>query len=93
MASIRVTRRFQVTIPARVREAIPVGIGDMLEAKAEEGRIVFTPVAVVSKRATGRLDALFARIPDRPHEEEKIMEDVRVELKEWRAERRGKRGS
>jgi AbrB family looped-hinge helix DNA binding protein len=47
MAFVSVKSKFQVVIPQSVREKIGLNVGDLLEAKAEHGRITFTPKSVV----------------------------------------------
>jgi len=37
---VRVTRNFQVTIPAEIRRALGIREGDLLEVRLEGGRIV-----------------------------------------------------
>jgi len=49
MPYVRVKQKYQVTIPISVRKAMNIHEGDTLEAKVEEGRIVFVP-QVVSDR-------------------------------------------
>ena len=47
-----VTNKYQVVIPRRVREQIGVAIGDVLDAKAIEGKIVFEPKSVADRGIT-----------------------------------------
>ncbi|MGD0500053.1 MAG: AbrB/MazE/SpoVT family DNA-binding domain-containing protein [Bryobacteraceae bacterium] len=49
MAPVAVKNKYQVVIPRRVREQIGVAVGDLLEARAEKGRIVFEPKSVVDR--------------------------------------------
>jgi AbrB family looped-hinge helix DNA binding protein len=39
-----VTRKYQVTIPKEVREALGIKVGDRLIVKVENGKIVMEPV-------------------------------------------------
>ncbi len=39
-----VTRKFQVTIPKEVREALGIRVGDRLLVKVVEGKIVMEPI-------------------------------------------------
>ncbi len=41
---VRVTRKFQMTIPRRVREALGIRVGDRLEVDVEGDRIVVRPL-------------------------------------------------
>ena len=43
MPLVKVTDKYQVTIPNVVRRKIGLGAGDMLEAKVESGKITLTP--------------------------------------------------
>ncbi len=49
MPIVTVKNKFQVVIPQRVREEIGVNIGDVLEARAENGRIIFEPKSLVDR--------------------------------------------
>ena len=49
MAIVTVKNKFQVVIPRGVREEIGVDVGDLLEARAEGGKIVFEPKSVVDR--------------------------------------------
>jgi AbrB family looped-hinge helix DNA binding protein len=46
MALVKVTPKYQVTIPTLVRRKMGVGAGDVLEAKIEKGKITLTPKAI-----------------------------------------------
>src|SRR5208282_1748517 len=48
-ALVSVKSKYQVVIPQSVREKIGLNVGDRLEAKAERGRITFTPKSVVDR--------------------------------------------
>ena len=43
MSLVKVTTKYQVTIPNVLRRKIGVGAGDTLEAKVESGKITLTP--------------------------------------------------
>jgi AbrB family looped-hinge helix DNA binding protein len=49
MAIVTVKNKYQVVIPQRVREEVGVAIGDILEARAEKGRIIFQPKSLVDR--------------------------------------------
>ena len=49
MALVAVKNKYQVVIPEKVREKIRVKVGDLLEARAERGKITFTPKSVVDR--------------------------------------------
>ncbi|BDB99814.1 AbrB/MazE/SpoVT family DNA-binding domain-containing protein [Saccharolobus caldissimus] len=39
-----VTRKYQVTIPKEVREALGIKVGDRLLVKVEDGKIIMEPI-------------------------------------------------
>jgi AbrB family looped-hinge helix DNA binding protein len=49
MALVSVKNKYQVVIPQNVREKIGLNVGDLLEAKAEHGKITFTPKPAVDR--------------------------------------------
>lgn len=49
MSLVTVKNKYQIVIPAKVRERIGVKIGDLLEANVERGKITFTPKSVVDQ--------------------------------------------
>lgn len=48
---VKVQRKGQVTIPTRLRVQLGLVDGDLVEAKAEKGKIVLTPKLIVDRRA------------------------------------------
>lgn len=90
MPLVTVKEKFQVTIPAKVRDQVILHVGDILEASVEEGAIVLRPKAVVDRVALGkRLEDLLGRTPTVPEfidkSEEQVMEEVIAEIAEVRA--------
>ena len=57
MAPVRIGPKYQVTIPQPVREALNLSAGDFLDAAAEGGRIVLTPLQLSAKAPAPRLTA------------------------------------
>lgn len=49
MALVRVKEKYQVTLPAALREKTGVVVGDLLEAKVQGKRITLTPKVVVDR--------------------------------------------
>lgn len=49
MSIVTVKNKFQVVIPQSVRDQISVSVGDVFEATAEGGKIVFQPKAIVDR--------------------------------------------
>ena len=65
MPLVRVKQKFQVTLPAEVREELHIKEGDLLEAVVHDDSVVLTPKAVVDKKSldaylTERLEELRA---------------------------------
>jgi AbrB family looped-hinge helix DNA binding protein len=51
MPLVKVKEKFQVTIPAEVRAAVQLAVGDILEATVQGTTIVLTPKVVVDRQA------------------------------------------
>jgi len=49
MRLVRIKQKFQVTIPASIREKLHLEEGELLEATTKGGTILFTPKAVVNR--------------------------------------------
>ena len=49
MPYVTVKNKYQVVIPAKVRERIGIKVGDLLEAKAQRGTVTFTPKSVIDQ--------------------------------------------
>lgn len=72
MPLVTVKNKYQVVIPQRVREQVGVAIGDLLEAKAVNGRIVFEPKSIVDRgiaESIAEFKAGRAKGPFRTHKE------------------------
>lgn len=48
MPRVKVTRKYQVTIPAEIRKPLGIRVGDTLEVLGEGGRVILRPTALVS---------------------------------------------
>ena len=49
MALVKVKEKYQVTLPAEVREKAGVAIGDVLEAKLQGNKITLIPQSVIDR--------------------------------------------
>ena len=58
MELVTVKTKFQIVIPQRIREEAGVGIGDLLEAKVEKGKITFSPKSVIDRHLAEGLEDL-----------------------------------
>jgi AbrB family looped-hinge helix DNA binding protein len=52
-ATVKVQRKGQITIPIRLRVQVGLDDGDLVEAKAERGKIVLTPKPVADRTIRG----------------------------------------
>jgi AbrB family looped-hinge helix DNA binding protein len=57
MPAVRIGPKHQVTIPQLVRKALKLSAGDFVDATAEGGRIVLTPLQLSAKAPAPRLTA------------------------------------
>ncbi len=91
MSLVMVKDKFQVTIPAQLRQELDLKVGDMLEAVIEGGRIVLRPKIVVDRAAIAdRLHNVLAQVdePKDEAEEARVMDEVIAEIDAMRAGRR-----
>lgn len=56
MAFVTVKKKYQIVIPAAIRRQLGIEVGDLLEVKADRGRIAFTPKTVVDRGITESLE-------------------------------------
>ena len=49
MALVKVKEKFQVTLPAEVRQKAGVAVGDVLEAKLHGNKITLTPKTILDR--------------------------------------------
>ena len=58
MELVTVKTKYQIVIPQRIREKAGVDIGDLLEAKVENGKITFSPKSVIDRHLAEGLEDL-----------------------------------
>jgi len=75
MARVKVTRKYQVTIPQEVRRKVGVSVGDQLLVREEERKIIFEKPVDVEKLAGSW---------DHVESTEKFMNEVRELWKIWK---------
>jgi AbrB family looped-hinge helix DNA binding protein len=56
MDIVTVKTRFQIVIPQRIRRQTGVDVGDLLEARVEDGKITFTPKTLIDPHLAEGLD-------------------------------------
>jgi AbrB family looped-hinge helix DNA binding protein len=49
MELVTVKNKYQIVIPRSIRDQAHIGIGDLLEAAVEGGKITFTPKTVIDR--------------------------------------------
>ena len=49
MALVKIKEKYQVTLPAALREKAGLEVGDLLEAKVEGKKITLTPKSVLDR--------------------------------------------
>lgn len=69
---VTVKTKYQVTLPTAIRKAAGVGVGDILEARAEGKKITLTPKSLIDRELAlaledmraGRLSPIFTNTED-----------------------------
>jgi AbrB family looped-hinge helix DNA binding protein len=79
MALITIKDKFQVTIPAKLRERIGVRIGDLMEATVHEDGILLRPKAVVDRTAVADQLERVLRAAPRASDDQGKSEDVIID--------------
>jgi bifunctional DNA-binding transcriptional regulator/antitoxin component of YhaV-PrlF toxin-antitoxin module len=49
MPLVKVRTKYQVTLPDSLRRQVRLGVGDLLEAKVEKGKITLTPKSLIDR--------------------------------------------
>ena len=44
---VRIRKRFQITIPRRIREKLKIGVGDVVEMAIRNGKIILSPKKLI----------------------------------------------
>ena len=66
MPLVKVKEKFQITLPAELREALHLAVGDLLEATIEDNVIVLKPKIVVDReQAWAKIEHAMASVQDR----------------------------
>ena len=91
MALVTVKNKYQVVIPAKVREEAGIEIGDLFEAKVERGKVTLTPKSVIDRRLDAALeDVRKGRTYGPFNSAEEMIASLHAGIKKIRAERRKK---
>ena len=77
MPLVTVKDKFQVTIPAKLRDRIKIQIGDLLEVSVHEEGLLLRPKEVVDKKAIAdQVEALLRDAPVDPEDQGKSEEEI-----------------
>src|SRR5215471_11117844 len=95
---VKVKEKFQITLPAELREVLHLAVGDLLEATIEDNVIVLKPKVVVDRaQAWAKMEHAMASVEDRapnpdqsPQEQEEELAEI---IKEYRQDQHAKRRS
>ena len=92
MSLVTVKPKFQVTIPAKLRDRIGLHEGDLLEATIVEDGILLQPKEVVDHKAVAdRIESILRNTKPSPldagRSEDEIMEDTVTDIAEARKQR------
>jgi len=93
---VKVKEKFQITLPAELREALHLAVGDLLEAVIQDNVIVLKPKVVVDREeAWAKMEHAMARVTDRaphpnqsPQEQEEEIAEIIKEYRHDHAKRR-----
>lgn len=93
MPLVTVKDKFQVTIPARLRDRVKIQIGDLLEVSVHEEGLLLRPKEVVDRKAVAdQVAAVLNETPIDPEDqgkaEEAIIEDAIADVATSRSARR-----
>jgi len=90
MSIVKVKDKYQVTIPMAVREQAGIEIGDIMEAKAEKGKITLTPKSLLDKRlALGLADIKAGRVSPTFNSAEEMIRYLHAEAKKYKKRQGG----
>jgi AbrB family looped-hinge helix DNA binding protein len=86
---VKVKEKFQITLPAELREALHLAVGDLLEATIQDNVLVLKPKIVVDReQAWEKIEHAMASVKDAapdPHQSPKEQEEEIAEIiKEYR---------
>jgi AbrB family looped-hinge helix DNA binding protein len=81
---VKVKEKFQITLPAELREALHLAVGDLLEATIQDNVIVLKPKVVVDREeAWAKIEQAMACVNDRaphPHQSPQEQEEEIAEI-------------
>jgi AbrB family looped-hinge helix DNA binding protein len=91
---VTVKNKFQVVIPAKVRQRIGIKVGDLLEANAEKGKVVLIPKSAVDREIAEGLDDIRKGRTYGPFESaEEMIRFLHAQVKEHKVKERNRKRS
>jgi AbrB family looped-hinge helix DNA binding protein len=86
---VKVKEKFQITLPAELREALHLAVGDLLEATIQDNVIILKPKVVIDReQAWAKMEHAMASVEDcapNPHQSPQEQEEEIAEIiKEYR---------
>ncbi|HBV01655.1 MAG TPA: hypothetical protein DEF00_04730 [Candidatus Taylorbacteria bacterium] len=89
MTIINVKSKYQIVIPAKVRKAAGVEVGDFLEAGFDKGKITLTPKSLLDRELAEALADFRAGRTSGPFEtHEALMKHLKGAVRKYRTKRR-----
>ena len=96
MPLVKVKEKFQITLPAELREALHLAVGDLLEATIRDNVIVLKPKVVIDRaQAWAKIEHAMASVKDltanpqqSPQEQEEEIAEIIKEYRHDHAKRR-----
>jgi AbrB family looped-hinge helix DNA binding protein len=88
---VKIKEKFQITLPAELREVLHLAVGDLLEATIQDNVIVLKPKIVVDReqawdRVIDVLDRVHAKLPPSDKDPKEEEEEIAQMIKEYRKE-------
>lgn len=93
MPLVKIKEKYQVTIPSKIREKLPLKVGDLLEASLERDRIVLKPQVILerSKAVEQLFHILTQRGRSKGVKDREVIEDALEAVREVRRLKHAKR--
>jgi len=93
---VKVKEKFQITLPAELREVLHLAVGDLLEATIQDNVIVLKPKIVVDReQAWAKIEHAMSSVQDlapnpeqSPQEQEEDIAEIIKEYRQDHAKRR-----
>jgi AbrB family looped-hinge helix DNA binding protein len=93
---VKIKEKFQITLPAELREVLHLAVGDLLEATIQDNMIVLKPKVVVDReQAWTKIERAMASVKDlapnpqqSPQEQEEEIAEIIKEYRKGHAKRR-----